>query len=382
MIGYKVTDLDGKCRGFQFEVGKTYKKNTKKEDLECCTDKVFHFCRELNSVLNYYIEDNSRLFEVIAGDYVKDGDKYGTNEITLIREIKGDELKELLNSGNCNSGDCNSGDCNSGNRNSGDCNSGDRNSGDCNSGNCNSGDCNSGNRNSGNRNSGDRNSGDRNSGNWNSGYRNSGNCNSGDWNSGNCNSGNCNSGNRNSGNYNSGDRNSGDRNSGDWNSGNYNSGNYNSGNRNSGNCNSGYRNSGNCNSGDRNSGDRNSGDWNSGNWNSGYFNTNEPLVRIFEKETELKRSDIDFPSWLQFDLTVWVSHDTATEEEKEEHKQEITTCGGFLKTLNYKEAFTLAYNKTTDNEKRQLFELPNFDCDIFTKISGAECKEDFKRLMC
>ena len=282
MIGYKVTDLDGKCRGFQFEVGKTYKKNTKKEDLECCTDKVFHFCRELNSVLNYYIEDNSRLFEVIAGDYVKDGDKYGTNEITLIREIKGDELKELLNSGNCNSGD-------------------------------------------------------RNSGNWNSGYRNSG-----------------------------------DRNSGDWNSGNYNSGNYNSGNRNSGNWNSGYRNSGNC----------NSGDWNSGNWNSGYFNTNEPLVRIFEKETELKRSDIDFPSWLQFDLTVWVSHDTATEEEKEEHKQEITTCGGFLKTLNYKEAFTLAYNKTTDNEKRQLFELPNFDCDIFTKISGAECKEDFKRLMC
>ena len=282
MIGYKATDLDGKCRDFQFEVGKTYKKNTKKEDLECCTDKVFHFCRELNSVWNYYNEDNSRLFEVIAGDYVKDGDKYGTNEITLIREIKGDELKELLNSGN---------------------------------------------RNSGNRNSGDRNSGD--------------------YNSGNHNSGNCNSGNRNSG----------DRNSGD----------YNSGNRNSGNC---------------NSGDRNSGDWNSGDWNSGYFNTNEPLVRIFEKETELKRSDIDFPSWLQFDLTVWVSHDTATEEEKEEHKQEITTCGGFLKTLNYKEAFTLAYNKTTDNEKRQLFELPNFDCDIFTKISGAECKEDFKRLMC
>ena len=307
MIGYKATDLDGKCRDFQFEVGKTYKKNTKKEDLECCTDKVFHFCRELNSVWNYYNEDNSRLFEVIAGDYVKDGDKYGTNEITLIREIKGDELKELLNSGDYNSGNRNSGDYNSGN---------------CNSGDCNSGDCNLGNRNSGNRNSGDRNSG----------Y------------------------------YNSGNRNSGDRNSGDYNSG--------------------YCNSGDCNSGDRNSGDRNSGDWNSGDWNSGYFNTNEPLVRIFEKETELKRSDIDFPSWLQFDLTVWVSHDTATEEEKEEHKQEITTCGGFLKTLNYKEAFTLAYNKTTDNEKRQLFELPNFDCDIFTKISGAECKEDFKRLMC
>ena len=281
MIGYKATDLDGKCRGFQFEVGKTYKKDTKKEDLECCTDKVFHFCRELHSVWNYYNKGNSRLFEVIAGDYVRNEDKYGTNEITLIREIKGDELKELLNSGNRNSGDWNSGYCNSGNRNSGNCNSG------------------------------------------------------------------------------------------DWNSGNWNSGNWNSGNRNSGYCNSG-----NC-----NSGNWNSGNWNSGNRNSGYFNIDTPLVRIFGKDTDLKPDDIKFPNWLYFDLTVWVSHDTATEEEKEEHKQEITTCGGFLKTLNYKEAFTLAYNKATDDEKRQLFELPNFDCDIFTEISGAKCKKDYKRLM-
>ena len=106
MIGYKATDLDGRCRGFQFEIGKTYKKDIKKEDMKCCTDTVFHFCRELHSVWSYYDKDRSRLFEVIAGDYVRDGDKYGTNEITLIREIKGDELKDLLNSGNCNSGNC------------------------------------------------------------------------------------------------------------------------------------------------------------------------------------------------------------------------------------------------------------------------------------
>ena len=47
MIGYKATDKNGECRGFKFEVGKTYTKNTPKEELECCTDKVFHFCREL-----------------------------------------------------------------------------------------------------------------------------------------------------------------------------------------------------------------------------------------------------------------------------------------------------------------------------------------------
>ena len=176
MIGYKATDKDGCCRGFKFEVGKTYMKDTPKEELECCTDKVFHFCRELFAIEKEsdYKLSESRLFEVIAGDFVRDGDKYGTNTLTILREIKGEEKLGLINSGNKNSGNKNSG-----NSNSGDCNSGSWNSGNSNSGNSNSGNSNSGSWNSGNSNSGDRNSGDWNSGDWNSGG-----CNSGDWNSG------------------------------------------------------------------------------------------------------------------------------------------------------------------------------------------------------
>ena len=34
MIGYKATDMNGCCRGFKFEVGKTYTKDTPKEELE------------------------------------------------------------------------------------------------------------------------------------------------------------------------------------------------------------------------------------------------------------------------------------------------------------------------------------------------------------
>ena len=288
MIGYKATDKDGCCKGFKFEVGKTYTKNTPKEELECCTDKVFHFCRELFAIekeSNYKLSE-SRLFEVIAGDCVRSGDKYGTNSLTIIREIEGEEKLELINSGNRNSGNRNSG-----NRNSGDCNSGNRNSGNCNSGNRNSGDCNSGD------------------------------CNSGGWNSGGCNSGN-------------------------WNSGGWNSGN-----------------------------------WNSGDWNSGFFNSNEPNVRMFNKDTKLKKDDINIPSWCYFNLTVWVSHDTATEEDKEVHKKEIETCGGFLKTLEYKEAWKLAYDKTNDKEKIQLFNLPNFDVDIFKEISGIDVRTDYKKLI-
>jgi hypothetical protein len=346
MIGYKATDKNGECRGFKFEVGKTYTKNTPKEELECCTDKVFHFCRELFAIekeSNYKLSE-SRLFEVIAGDYVRNGDKYGTNSLTILREIEGEEKLSIINSG-----DRNSGNRNSGNWNSGDCNSGYWNSGDCNSGYWNSGNRNSGNRNSGNCNSGNRNSGNCNSGNWNSGNRNSGNRNSG----------NCNSGDRNSGNCNSGDRNSG--------------------NRNSGNRNSGDRNSGNRNSGDRNSGDWNSGDWNSGDCNSGYFNTDTPLVRIFNKDTDVKRDDINFPSFLYFDLTIWVSHDTATDEEKRLYKTEIETCGGFLKTLGYKEAFRLAWDKADIGEHKQLLALPNWNNEIFKEISGIDAEAEIAK---
>ena len=256
MIGYKATDMNGCCRGFKFEVGKTYTKDTPVEELECCTDKVFHFCRELFAIEkeSCYKLSNSRLFEVIAGDYVRDGDKYGTNSLTILREITGSEKEDL-----CNSGDCNSGS-------------------------------------------------------WNSGDRNSGSCNSGS-----------------------------------------------------------------CNSGSRNSGSRNSGSWNSGDRNSGYFNTNTPTVRMFNGDTLYHAEDIDFPSFLYFNLTVWVSHDTATEEEKRQHKKEIEACGGFLKTLEYKEAFRLAWDKASKEEHKKLLALPNWDNEIFKEISGIDAEAEIKK---
>jgi len=186
------------------------------------------------------------------------------------------------------------------------------------------------------------NSGNGNSGNGNSGNGNSGNWNSGNWNSGNCNSGNGNSGNWNSGNWNSGDRNSGNGNSGNWNSG------------------------------DRNSGNGNSGNWNSGNGNSGIFNTDEPFIRMFNKQTKLKRRDIDIPLFLYFDLTSFISYDYATEEERVKYKNEIETCGGFLRTLSYKEAFSRAWRNASDEERDKVKNLPNFDADIFFEISGIK----------
>ena len=201
------------------------------------------------------------------------------------------------------------------------------------------------------------------------GYKN-GNCglfNSGYWNSGDSNSGDRNSGNMNSGKWNSGDRNSGNRNSGKWNSGNSNSGYSNSGNSNSGNSNSGYWNSGNW-----NSGDWNSGDWNKCDGSNGIFCTEEPTIKIFDKDTNMTLREFRNSKYnealcsVPFILTEWIEY---TEEEmKEDENKRIIK--GYLKEYSYKEACNNWWNKMTEEDKEIIKSIPNFDKDKFEDITG------------
>jgi len=343
--GFKVFNPDWTCRGFQYEVGKTYEENVKPS----ICGRGFHFCKQAKDCFNYYTFDpNNKVAEVIAlGEVVEERDKCCTNKIHIVREISWEELLSIVNTGKA----C-TGISNGGNRNSGDWNSGDCNSGDCNSGHENSGDYNSGKYNSGNRNSGDWNSGD---------------CNSGDWNSGN----------RNSGNWNSGDCNSGNWNSGNWNQGNWNSGNWNSGNWNSGNWNSGDCNSGNWNSGNWNQGDFCTGDFNITNHETGCFCTEEHnrKIRFFDKE-----SDMTFREWrnseayrilcrIRFEPTRWICSDDMTDEEKAAHP-EYETTGGYLKELDTDKAFLAWWDSLNVVEKNIIKSIPNFDAEKFFQITG------------
>ena len=307
--GYKVFNPDWTCRGFKFEVGKTYKHNG---NIGLC-EKGFHFCRKASDCFNYYsFASNNHVAEVEAIGLVEsDKEKSVTDEITIIREIQWQELLSLVNQGKDCTGLCNSGDCNSGNCNSGDCNSGNWNSGDWNSGNCNSGDCNSGNRNSGN-------------------------CNSGDCNSGNFNSGDCNSGN-----WNSGDWNSGDWNSGDWNSGNCNSGNW------------------------------NSGDWNSGFFCTDTpkvraFNVQTDISR----EEWLNIKGVQVLNW-KYENNWWIYSENMSDNEKKEYP-DYEIMGGYLKTVSFKEACKIMWKNLDEDEKQAIKDIPYFDAKVFKEITGIE----------
>ena len=173
--GYKVFNPDWTCRGFQYEVGKTYEENITPK---ICS-RGFHFCERASDCFNYYsFSSRNKVAEIVAlGDIDTNGVKSCTNKIQIIREIPWDELLKIVNKGKNCTGLCNTGDCNTGNYNTGNYNTGNRNTGNYNTGYYNTGNCNTGYYNTGNCNTGDCNTGDCNTGNWNTG-----NWNTGDWN--------------------------------------------------------------------------------------------------------------------------------------------------------------------------------------------------------
>lgn len=132
--GYKVFEPDWTCRGFQYEVGKTFE-----EDITpSCCNRGFHFCKELKDCFNYYsFNPYNKVAKVIALgeiDEKSDDSKCCTNKIQIIEEISWEDVLRMVNLGKGNAGLCNTGNNNTGNRNTGNSNTGDWNTIDASSG--------------------------------------------------------------------------------------------------------------------------------------------------------------------------------------------------------------------------------------------------------
>lgn len=165
--GFKVFNPDWTCRGFQYEVGKSY---SHEGEIALCY-AGFHFCKSLHQCFDYYeFDPNNKVAEVEAWGRVLIGsDKMVSNNIRIVKELSWNEVFDRLNSGRGNAGRMNAGYGNSGYGNSGDRNAGGYNAGNMNAGHLNTGHFNSGKRNTGNSNVGCFNAGNNNVGFFNTG---------------------------------------------------------------------------------------------------------------------------------------------------------------------------------------------------------------------
>ena len=95
-----------RCRGMQYEVGKTYHVDGA---IDVCKNGL-HFCENLNDVFGFYERDGNRFFEVEATGAIKtDSKKSVTSDLVILRELTDVEINRS-SYGNGTSYGCDYGD--------------------------------------------------------------------------------------------------------------------------------------------------------------------------------------------------------------------------------------------------------------------------------
>lgn len=74
-------------------------------------------------------------------------------------------------------------------------------------------------------------------------------------------------------------------------------------------------------------------------------------------------------------VSLWRKEEDMTKEEKK-NVSDWSEMGGYLKTLSYQDAWAEAWLTASDEFKKWVKELPNFNADIFEKITGQKIDND------
>lgn len=82
---------------------------------------------------------------------------------------------------------------------------------------------------------------------------------------------------------------------------------------------------------------------------------------------------VDYPV-CDLPLNRWIDKEDMTDEEKE-NVSGWETMEGYLKTLDYKEAWQVFWKETNKENKDKFLKLPNFDAEIFKEITGIDVTE-------
>lgn len=157
--------------------------------------------------------------------------------------------------------------------------------------------------------------------------------------------------------------------------GNGSTGNWSTGNNSTGNCSTGNGSTGYCSTGYCSTGDGSTGNWSISDRSAGHFSTQDYSgFGAFNKPCTVAEWDAaEIPNFLFFDVTTLVCDIDMTDKEKEDFTS-YKTIGGYLKVIEYKQAFRNSYNNASSEEKSMLLNLPNFDADVFLEISGIDVR--------
>lgn len=83
---------------------------------------------------------------------------------------------------------------------------------------------------------------------------------------------------------------------------------------------------------------------------------------------------IQILNW-NFENSWRVYADNMSDDEKKSYPK-FETTGGYLKTVDFKTACKMMWNKLDEKERQSVMELPNFDAKVFEEITGINVNED------
>lgn len=105
------------------------------------------------------------------------------------------------------------------------------------------------------------------------------------------------------------------------------------------------------------------------------MNTTTPLLRIFNKETNILRDDVIYPDFFKYTLTEWIYESDMSDNEKKSYPSYVT-CGGYLKCYTPQMAWRNSWNKATKEDRLKCLALPNWDNAIFKEISEIDVEKE------